>query len=82
MANANIDALYAGSLEINVAYVFPSNFTFYKWCVTKVAHCMIRSHSLIFPNPKSIGRDHKLYSLGLGGGVKMIKFPHFKVQLH
>ena len=22
MANANIDALYAGSLEINVAYVF------------------------------------------------------------
>ena len=35
MANANIDD---GSLRITVAYVFPSNFTFYKWCVTKVAH--------------------------------------------
>ena len=40
MANANIDVLYAGSLRITVAYVFPSNFTFNKWCVTKVAHCI------------------------------------------
>ena len=40
MANANIDARYAGSLGINVAYVLSSNFTFYKWCVTKVAHCI------------------------------------------
>ena len=41
MANANIDALYAGNLQINVAYVFfSSNLTFYLWCVTKVAHCM------------------------------------------
>ena len=41
MANANIDALNAGSLRITVAYVFLSNFTFYKWCVTKVAHCSL-----------------------------------------
>ena len=40
MANANIDVLNAGSLRITVAYVFPSNFTFYKWCVTKVANCI------------------------------------------
>ena len=26
MANANIDALYAGSLKINIAYVFPSYY--------------------------------------------------------
>ena len=25
-ANANIDALYAGSLKINIAYVFPSYY--------------------------------------------------------
>ena len=40
MANVNINALYAGSLRINVAYVFLSYFTFNKWCVTKVAHCI------------------------------------------
>ena len=40
MANADIDALHAGSLRITVAYVFPRKFTFYKWCVTKVAHCI------------------------------------------
>ena len=41
MADANIDALYAGSLRIKIACFFPGNFTFYKWCVTKVAHCTI-----------------------------------------
>ena len=40
MANANIDALYAGSLRITISYFFPRNVTFYKWCVTKVAHCI------------------------------------------
>ena len=42
MANANIDALYAGSLRLKVSYLFLNNFTFYKWCVTKVAHCILR----------------------------------------
>ena len=40
MANANIDALYVGSLRIEISHFFPSNFTFYKWCVTNVAHCI------------------------------------------
>ena len=40
MANANINALYTGSLRTKIPYIFPSNFTFYKWCLTKVAHCM------------------------------------------
>ena len=40
MASANIDALYVGSLKIKIYISFPRNFTFYKWCVTKVAHCM------------------------------------------
>ena len=44
IANANIVVLYAGSLRINVAYVFSEYLTFYKWCVTKVAHCMVSSH--------------------------------------
>ena len=40
MANANIDALYVGSLKNKKYYIsFSRNFTFYKWCVTKVAHC-------------------------------------------
>ena len=40
MANANIEALYVGSLRIKKNHIsFPSNLTFYKWCVTKVAHC-------------------------------------------
>ena len=40
MANANIDALYVGSFKIKKYHIyFPSNFTFYKWCVTKMAHC-------------------------------------------
>ena len=39
MANANIDALTVGSLRINIHIYYPSNFTFYKWCITKVAHC-------------------------------------------
>ena len=41
MANANIDAGYVGSLRIKISLFFSSNFTFYKWCVTKVAHCMV-----------------------------------------
>ena len=44
MANANIDALYVGSLRIKKKHVsFPSNFTFYKRCVIKVAHCIFPS---------------------------------------
>ena len=43
MANATIDALYAGSLGLKISYVFLNNFTFYKWCVTKVAHCNLKS---------------------------------------
>ena len=39
MANATIDALYAGSLRLKIPISFLNNFTFYKWCVTKVAHC-------------------------------------------
>ena len=42
MAIANINALYASSLRIKKSYFFffSSNFTFYKWCVTKMAYCM------------------------------------------
>ena len=43
MANANIDALYVGSLRKKYHISFPRNFTFYKWCVTKVAHCISES---------------------------------------
>ena len=39
MVNANIDALYAGSLRIKISYLFSEKLTFYKWFVTKVAHC-------------------------------------------
>ena len=41
MANSKIDTLYAGSLRIKIHVSFPSNITFYKWCVTKVAHCTV-----------------------------------------
>ena len=44
MANATINALYAGSLRLNFFISFLNNCTFYKWCVTKVAHCNQRSH--------------------------------------
>ena len=40
MANATIDALYAGSLRLKISYFFLNNFTFYKWYLTKVAHCI------------------------------------------
>ena len=40
MANTNIDALYAGSLRIKIAYFVSELFSFYKWCLTKVAHCI------------------------------------------
>ena len=44
MANATIDALNAGSLRFKIIYFFfLKNFTFYKWCVTKVAHCIFFS---------------------------------------
>ena len=61
MANANIDALYAGSLRINVAYVFLSNFTFYKWCVTKVAHCtdLVCEKSIIRCQDIAENADHR-----------------------
>ena len=39
MTNANINVLYAGSLRIKKHMSFPSNFTSYKWCTTKVPHC-------------------------------------------
>ena len=41
MANANINVLYAGSLRIKIAYFVSEKFSFYKWCVTKVAYCMV-----------------------------------------
>ena len=41
MSSANIDALYAGSIRLKIAYFSSSNFTFYKWRITKVAHCMV-----------------------------------------
>ena len=41
MANATIDALYADSLRLKKYHIsYLNNFTFYKWCVTKVAHCI------------------------------------------
>ena len=41
MAYTNIDALYANSFRIKIQYFFPNNFKFYKWSITKVAHCTI-----------------------------------------
>ena len=41
MANANIDALYNGSFRIKIAYFLSEQFSFYKWCITKVAHCIL-----------------------------------------
>ena len=46
MANANIVALYAGSLRLKIAYFSPKKFTFYKWCETKVAHCIAGGYTL------------------------------------
>ena len=42
MANANIDALYAGCLRIKIAYFVSEYFSFYKWCVNKVAHSNLK----------------------------------------
>ena len=39
MANANKDALYAGSLRMKIAYFVSEIFYSYKLSVTKVAHC-------------------------------------------
>ena len=54
MVNANKDALYAGRLRIKHHILFPRNFTFYKWCVTKVAHCIV-SVGFIFLSFRIIG---------------------------
>ena len=43
MAITNIDALYADSLRIKIAYFVSELFYIYKWCVTKVAHCMFET---------------------------------------
>ena len=69
MANANIVALYAGSLRLKIAYFSPKNFTFYKRCETKVAHCIAGGYTL--PEASSIMRalsgarctDARLYTL-------------------
>ena len=39
---ANINVPHTGSLRIKLHVSFSRNLTFYKWCVTKVAHCMIK----------------------------------------
>ena len=41
MNQAHMDALYTGSLRIKISYFYPEKSnTFYKWCETKVAHCI------------------------------------------
>ena len=45
LANANLDALYVSELKYHIS--FSSNFTLYKWFVTKVAHCILEA-SLIW----------------------------------
>ena len=57
MANANINALYAGTLRIKYHISFLRYLTFYKWCVTKVAHCIWHNDSLWLVD----------YNKGLGG---------------
>ena len=52
MANAIIVALYAGSLRLKYPISFPSNFTFYKWCVTKIAHCIDKELCKIYSTKK------------------------------
>ena len=47
MANVNIDVLYAGSLGIQISFFFLNNFTFYKWCITKVVHCSLGTACLL-----------------------------------
>ena len=42
MVNANINALFAGSLRIKIWYFISEKSPFYRWCVTKVAHCIVR----------------------------------------
>ena len=41
MVSANINALYSGSLRIKILYFISEKLTFYKLCVTKVAHCSV-----------------------------------------
>ena len=74
MSNANIDVLYAGSLSLS----FPSIFTFYKWCVTKVAHCIcIPSSDNLF---KQFGPRSGLTEYPAWSGSKLYDtdgFPYF-----
>ena len=46
MANAKINALYAGSLRIKISYFFSKLlYILYKWCVIKMARCTVWSPS-------------------------------------
>ena len=47
MAIANINAFYAGSLRIKIAYFVSELFYIYKWCVTKVAHCIFIMYGFV-----------------------------------
>ena len=62
MATANINVLYAGSLRFKIFYSFPSNCTFYKWCVTKVVHCRAFSRCAGW-SEFSLGAHTNLYLL-------------------
>ena len=43
MAYVNINALCNVSLRLKITYFVSVKFSFYKWCVTKVAHCRFAS---------------------------------------
>ena len=53
MANASIDALYAGSLRLKYPISFLNYCTFNKWCLTKVAHCT-RNNLLTYMSAKVV----------------------------
>ena len=65
MANANIDALYVGSVRIKISHFFARNFTFYKWCLTKVAHCIDQNQT----NIKNVIRRYNSLSLVFMHGI-------------
>ena len=71
MANANIDALYVGNLRIKISHFFPSNFTFYKWCVTKVAHCTdrIENFGLFFLQSQNFRINELMVCTGICGSL-------------
>ena len=52
VSDANIVALYASSLRIKKAYFVLELFYFYKWCVTKVAHCIWLNKICLNNKPK------------------------------